>query len=233
MSDFPLQTDWMFILECVIKIAASIVCGFVLGIERKSHNQFVGARTLVLISVSSTLLSILSYYMAEQGIRRGYTGGDPTRIVAGVVSGIGFLGGGAIIRQGLNIKGLTSAAIIWTSSALGLALGAGLYIQSAVILIAVVLLLFLLEKVEERFFPAGIIKTLTLVYSDESINVAGIRDEIKKSGMIVSDLNVSRNFSEHRLTLRISVKTPMVMTYTPLMEGLKDIGPLEEFSISD
>ena len=115
--------DWYFLLECFIKLTLSVLCGFLLGIERKSRRQIVGMKTLILICVSCTLLAILSSYMAENF---GDGSSDVTRISAGVVSGIGFLGGGAIIRQGLNIKGLTSAAIIWTDSALGLAIGTGL-----------------------------------------------------------------------------------------------------------
>ena len=97
-----------FSLECIIKILCSIVIGFVLGLERKSRNQFIGSRTLILISVSSTLLSILS-----ASVFNTEGGGDPTRISAGVVSGIGFLGGGVIMKLGINVRGLTSAAVIF------------------------------------------------------------------------------------------------------------------------
>ena len=76
--------DLQFVIECAIKIFASFLCGFILGIERKSRQQVVGMRTLILISVSSTILSILSIYMAHI---TDVPNGDPTRIVAGVVSG--------------------------------------------------------------------------------------------------------------------------------------------------
>lgn len=104
-------------IDYAIRIGVSFICGFCLGIERKSRQHSVGIRTLVLISISSCLLSILSIYMAESF----NVTGDPTRIAAGVASGIGFIGGGAIMRYGLNIRGLTTAAIIFTASAVGLA----------------------------------------------------------------------------------------------------------------
>ena len=112
-----------FLTESIIKVVAGAVCGGLLGLERKSHNQVIGMRTLILICVSSTLLSILSVHMAKAEGFIATAKGDPTRIAAGVVSGIGFLGGGAIMNQGLHIKGHTSAAKIWTATPYGQANG--------------------------------------------------------------------------------------------------------------
>ena len=82
-------------VEYLLRIVLALVCGFFLGLERKQHRHAVGIRTLALICVSSALLSILSIFMAETSLAEG----DPTRIAAGVVTGIGFLGAGAILRQ--------------------------------------------------------------------------------------------------------------------------------------
>jgi putative Mg2+ transporter-C (MgtC) family protein len=222
--------DWKFILDCAIKIFASLICGFVLGVERKARQQVVGMRTLILISVSSTLLSILSIYMAHLP---GVPTGDPTRIAAGVISGIGFLGGGAILHQGLNIKGLTSAAIIWAASALGLALGAGLYIQSALALILFVVSLVLLEKVEEKWFPAEQNKTLHLVYEENKLDLVKIKLIIEKNGLVVKDLNISKVMSQKQTILRYTVKAPREADVMALAEDLKKAGTLSEFSVTD
>lgn len=222
-----------FFLETVIKITAGIVCGFVLGIERKSHNHVIGMRTLILICVSSTLLSILSGFVTD-GAKNG-TGinGDPSRITAGVISGIGFLGGGAIMRQGMNIKGLTSAAIIWTAASLGLAIGAGLYIPTGVVLAAVVLLLLLLERVEERLFPAGRSKKLHIQFNNESLDMKAIKKVIEKHGFIVTDLNMSRDFFDRRTELFYSVKAPREEDFSSLVDDLSKLGNLDGFSITD
>lgn len=222
--------NWNFVLECVIKLLASFICGFVLGIERKFRQQVVGMRTLILISVSSTLLSILSIYMAAL---TGQPTGDPTRIAAGVVSGIGFLGGGAILRQGLNIKGLTSAAIMWTASALGLAIGAGLYIQSGVALVLLVFSLVVLEKVEERWFPAEQNKMIHLVYEENSLDLTKIKSILESSGLVVKDLNISKVMSQKQTILHYSVKSPREADLMALAEKLKSVAPLSEFSITD
>lgn len=214
-----------FDLQCIIKIAASIVCGFVLGIERKSRNQFVGTRTLILICVSSTLFTNISLYLSKAG--------DPTRIISCVVSGIGFLGGGAILRQGLNIKGLTSAAIIWTTAALGLSIGVGLYLQSAIVLISIVLLLVILEKAEEKWFPAGRSKTLHLVFESDSMDMVKVKAAIEKFGFKISDLNMSKVIASHQTILHYSVKAPKEDDFSSLIKELKLIGDLSEFSITD
>lgn len=222
--------DLQFVIECAIKIFASFLCGFILGIERKSRQQVVGMRTLILISVSSTILSILSIYMAHI---TGVPTGDPTRIVAGVISGIGFLGGGAIMKQGMNIKGLTSAAIIWTASALGLVIGAGLYIQAGISLVVFMLSLVVLEKVEERWFPAEQSKTLHLVYEEDSLDLEKIKSIIQSNGLFVKDINISKVMSVKQTILRYTVKTPREVDFMKLSEDLKAAGVLSEFSLTE
>ena len=110
MIDFHLQ-DTLFnniVLIFLMRTLLSVFCGFCLGLERKIKKHPVGIRTLVFLSLSSCLFGMTSITMAKQGIMTG----DTTRIAAGVVSGIGFLGAGVIFRQGFNIHGLTTAAII-------------------------------------------------------------------------------------------------------------------------
>ncbi|MBQ5647230.1 MAG: MgtC/SapB family protein, partial [Treponema sp.] len=133
-----------YYIDCLVRIGCSFICGLLLGIERKTRQHPVGLRTLILISVSSTLLSIFSVFIANNP----QFPGDPTRVAAGVVTGIGFLGGGAILHQGLNIKGLTSAAVIWTAAALGLACGTGQFFIVGITLFVALFALVVLEKIE-------------------------------------------------------------------------------------
>ena len=226
--------DASYMVNCLIKIAVSVICGFILGLERKTRSQAVGTRTLILICVSSCLLSLLSGYMSYAEVAPGvFVDGDPTRIASGVVSGIGFLGGGAIIRQGLNIKGLTSAATIWTAAALGLAVGSGLYFQSAIVLVVVMFVLLGLEHFEERIFPAAKNKIIHLTYSNDDVDIKKTREMIQKSGIIVSDLNINHNIKEGIITLHYAVKTPKEDNYTDLVNDLKGVGSLVEFTVTE
>jgi putative Mg2+ transporter-C (MgtC) family protein len=114
---------------------AALLCGAI-GLERESRGQAAGLRTHILVGLGSALFTLVSAY----GFRDApHTNLDPTRISAQIVSGIGFLGAGAIIRQGLTIRGLTTAAALWIVAAIGMATGAGYYfgaVASTVMILA-------------------------------------------------------------------------------------------------
>ena len=225
--------DKSFLIESIIRISVSILFGAVFGLERKIHNHVMGMRTLILICVSSTLLSIVSFYMASPSLSNIPVVGDPTRVVAGVVSGIGFIGGGVIMKQGLNIKGLTSSAIIWTDSAIGLAIGCGLYIQAGLILVIAEILLVVLEKLESKFFPSNTNKMIHLCFNNEDIDLNQIKSVMEKNGLVVVDLNMSKVIATKQLILHYSVKTPKEVDFIELMKEIKSLGTLGEFSVTN
>ena len=169
-----------FYVSCVIKILFAFAVGFLMGLERKFRQQVVGMRTLILICESSAMLSILSIWIGNQ-----VGNADNARIAAGVISGIGFLGAGVIMKQGLNIKGLTSAAIIWTDATIGLCIGAGLYIPTFILLALSLLSLVSLERIEERWFPAGRSKSLFLTYSSQKIDMARLTSLVESFGFLI------------------------------------------------
>ena len=172
--------------DCIIRFALILFFSFILGLERKSHQHTVGIRTLVLMGISSCLLSMLSIEMAAAPIVKG----DPTRIAAGVITGIGFLGGGAILKQGLNIRGLTTAAIIFTISAIGMACGAGFFIPAAITFIITMVILFTMDKLEKKMFPASKTKTVMLTLNWDSLHPEEIQDIMKFHGMIIHDMTI-------------------------------------------
>lgn len=225
--------DLPFVAVCTVKIILSALFGFVLGIERKSRKQFVGSRTLILISVSSTLLTIASAYLADWQAMFSTGGGDPTRIAAGLVSGIGFLGGGAIMRQGLNLKGLTSAAVIWTASALGLAIGCGLYAVSFIVLTFVVVLLLILEKFEGKIFPNDRTKEILLVFSETEIDFEAMKKIFETHKFLISDINYTDELKDGRLTIRVTVKVSKDNDFGLLMKSVSSLGNLIQFSVNN
>lgn len=218
-------------LEYAVRLSASFLCGLVLGLERKTKHHTVGIRTLVLISMSSTLLSIISYTMAELPGRP--QGGDPTRIAAQIVSGIGFLGAGAIIRQGLNVRGLTSAAVIWTAAAIGLACGIGQYFISFITVILAMVCLGILEKLEYRLCPAEKSKKLIIVYENHSVDIELVQKEIIDAGLYKRDLNMSESVEKERIELIFSVKAPENFNMGHLTKRLMKLGKIIKISITD
>lgn len=217
-------------IEYSVRILLSFVCGVLLGVERKSKQHSVGLRTLVLISVSSALLTIIS---TAPSFSREFLNGDATRIVAGVVTGIGFLGAGAILHQGINIRGLTSAAIIWTACALGISCGAGQYFLTAITFFVVILALLILSKVENRFYPAEKSKKLVIVYACQGVDVKNVQNEIVSAGLVFRDVNIEESIEKEKTTLRFLVKAPKNFNLDELLKKLSMTGKITKISISE
>jgi putative Mg2+ transporter-C (MgtC) family protein len=145
--------------EELLRVAVAAALGGAVGLERELREREAGFRTHMLVAVGSALFTLVSAY----GFREFLTGGDaviradPTRIAAQIVTGIGFLGAGAIIRQGLSIRGLTTAATLWVVAAIGIAAGAGYYsaalITTLVVLFSLWPLRIAAHVVTSRFRP--------------------------------------------------------------------------------
>jgi putative Mg2+ transporter-C (MgtC) family protein len=140
--------------EVLLRVALAGVLGGAIGAERELRERGAGLRTHMLVAIGAALFTLVSAYGWQDfqfGTRRGIVF-DPTRIAAQIVTGIGFLGAGAIIRQGLSIRGLTTAATLWAVAAIGLAAGAGYYSAAVITTVLVVIALWPLRIVAYRVF---------------------------------------------------------------------------------
>jgi putative Mg2+ transporter-C (MgtC) family protein len=135
-------------IDIVIRLSLAFAAGGIVGMERSSRHQVAGLRTHILISIGSCCLMMLSIWLPQQ-----FNSGDPGRIAAQVVSGMGFLGAGAIIRLGNNIRGLTTAASLWLTAAVGLTIGAGMFIAALTTVVLAIITLMLLHRLERKLFP--------------------------------------------------------------------------------
>lgn len=129
-------------VEMILRLLLAAVLGIVIGLQREWKGKPAGVRTLALISVGSAMFSIISAMAFE--------GGDTTRIAAGVVTGIGFLGAGAILHRHGGVEGLTTAASIWAVAGIGLAAGAGLYLIAVAVTIIALAILFIPHVPESK-----------------------------------------------------------------------------------
>ncbi|MDE6225291.1 MAG: MgtC/SapB family protein, partial [Muribaculaceae bacterium] len=130
------------------KLILSLLLGSIVGFERKRKGQSAGVRTFALISMGATLAMILSIYVPQEYL--GLKNGDPGRIAAQVLSGIGFLGAGAIIQMKGSVRGLTTAAGIWMVATIGLAVGVGLYVLSFIATLLIMFILVIIENIEHK-----------------------------------------------------------------------------------
>lgn len=144
ISPFTMLGD----LDIIIRLLLAALMGGVIGLERERKRSTAGLRTHMLVSLSSSLLMILSILIPERlGGSANY--GDSIRLAAGVVTGIGFLGAGTIIKHGSTVRGLTTAASIWAASALGLTVGAGFILIGAIALVMILVALYGLKGIDQ------------------------------------------------------------------------------------
>ena len=129
--------DYAAQLTITLRVLIAFVAGLLIGFDRERNGKAAGLRTQMLVCVGSALFAGLSIYVANS---LGVLGQDPTRIMAQIVSGVGFLGAGVIIKNGNRLSGVTTAATIWTTAAVGTAIGAGFYLPAGVTVLLVLML---------------------------------------------------------------------------------------------
>lgn len=127
--------------ELIIKIGLSLLCGYIIGIEREYSGKAVGTRTISLICLGSTLFCLMSPMVFNV---------DNSRVVAQIVSGIGFIGAGIIFKNGDEVHGLTTAATIWASAAVGSLIGMGMYFEAGVGTLAILFINIAFKKIKNN-----------------------------------------------------------------------------------
>jgi putative Mg2+ transporter-C (MgtC) family protein len=219
-------------LDIVIRLCLGFIAGGIIGLERSSRRQVAGLRTHILIALGAACLMLLSIWLPEH-----FTGGnaDPGRIAAQVVSGIGFLGAGAIIRLGYDIKGLTTAASLWLTAAVGLTIGAGMYIAALTAEILAVIALIFLNKVERRIFPDVRRKSLIIHYGRHSDpNAETIREIFKGFNIKNESINVSqKHISGKKTKIRYLITIPDSADITKLAKEIKSSGNIDRVEINE
>jgi len=136
--------------QIMLRLTLSVCLSGLIGLERQIHRRTAGLRTHILVCLGSCLIMLTSLYVFD--IYKDKVALDPTRIAAGVITGIGFLGAGTIIRERENVKGLTTAASLWVVAGIGLAVGCGFYSASIFTTVLALIVLFFLRYVEGMIF---------------------------------------------------------------------------------
>ncbi|MFL5919577.1 MAG: MgtC/SapB family protein [Gaiellaceae bacterium] len=194
--------------EALLRLALAAVLGGLIGVERELREREAGLRTHLLVALGSALFTIVGAYGFHEFLESGQAvvRADPTRIAAQIVTGIGFLGAGAIIRQGLSVRGLTTAATLWVVAAVGLAAGAGYYsgavITTAVVLIALWPLRILAYRVLHRFRPDD---GRLLVELPSGTPPGQLIEEVERSGARIDSIDVSQEGDRRRLAFALAL----------------------------
>lgn len=188
-------------LELALRLILSLVLAGLIGLERESLGRPAGFRTHILVGIGSTLIMIVSIY----AFRPLGMSGDPGRIAAQVVSGIGFLGAGTIMREGANIRGLTTAASLWTVAGIGLTVGSGMYFAAIIATILVVATLVLLNKLEWSYLMSKN-EILTVLVQDTPGQLAKVFSVLAKHDVNVHNVQLTTDDEgEARIEMEIEL----------------------------
>ena len=180
-------------MNASFRLLLALVLGSLIGYERKRKGQMAGLRTFALIAMGANLAMILSIYVAGAFDVKG----DPTRIAAQVVSGIGFLGAGAIIQMKGSVRGLTTAAGIWVTAAVGMVVGAGMYLLAVFSTICVLFVLSLLESYEQKANFAWTTKVVRVKLRGIITSSQAYIDEFDSLGVHVNDTYLNYDYEEN------------------------------------
>jgi putative Mg2+ transporter-C (MgtC) family protein len=209
------------ILIMVARLFVAALLGGIVGLERENKKRAAGLRTHILVSVGSALVMVTAAYVMQQ--YHGIVNIDPTRMGAQVISGIGFLGAGTIIKQGASVKGLTTAASLWAVACVGLAVGAGNYIAAVVAVAIIYGALVLLEKFESRRIDQAQVNPEFML---KVVNVPGklgeVASTIGSAGANITNIEVESDDEQYTL-IRMTLHLPKGVSREQIYVMLKSI----------
>lgn len=188
--------------EIAIRLGVASVLGALVGLERERKSWSAGMRTHMMVCVGSCLIMIVSAYGFSEVLNERDIALDPSRVAAQVVSGIGFLGAGTIMfmKEGV-VRGLTTAAGLWTVAGIGLATGGGMYLPAGIATLIVLIILWALQPVEKRYARRFAKQTLRVILNSENSDEADLIHKILiMDDIVVQNLNLSKTGNAYEIT---------------------------------
>ena len=212
------------------RLLLAAVLGGIIGLERESLSRPAGFRTHILVSIGSCLIAMVSFHVAVLG--QGLNGGDPGRIAAQVVSGMGFLGAGTILRAGVTVRGLSTAASLWTVAGVGLAVGTGFYIPAVATTVIVLATLLWLNRVD-LMISRRHQEVLRLIVDDTPGRVGDVGTVLGRHGLNINRIEITAesvdSLAELTFFLRCGPDVPWNALFTDLTQvnGVRSVHKLE------
>lgn len=217
-------------VDAGVRLVLAMLAGGFVGVEREMRRQTAGLRTHILISLGSCLLMMLSIWLPQSV---GMEKGDPGRIAAQVVSGIGFLGAGAFIKIGNNVKGMTTAASLWVVAAIGLTIGGGMWEAALMALFLVLIALAALEPLERKLFPAERFKYIQIWFAENSADRGKVLDVLASHGIRVQSVDATQDVAKNSTKLTILAKIPVNTNIERLFGEIGTIGDVQKIKIEE
>ncbi|MCK8816486.1 MgtC/SapB family protein [Natroniella sulfidigena] len=221
-------------IEIILRLLLACLLGGLVGLERERSYRPAGFRTYILVAVGSALIMTVSLKLPllYEGVLSNP--GDPGRIAAQVVSGIGFLGAGTIIREGFSVTGLTTAAGLWTVSGIGLAVGAGFYLNAVITTVLVMLTLTILNQVELRMYNDKKLCSLRIKIFDQPGSLGKIGSVLGENGIQITDASIEKCYKEaNNVYINLKVQKTNKVEPNQLVALLTDLSGVINVKIND
>lgn len=221
-------------LEMLLRMAVAALLGSLIGFERERARRHAGLRTHLIVALASATFMLVStqfvyfqHYVAEDLVHV-----DPSRIASCVVTGIGFLGAGAILRTGLAVQGLTTAASLWLVCAVGLAAGAGMYIMAAAATGASLFALLALRRFEQKDLNS-IHRKLSFTFDEGALSRESLVARLVARGVSVASFDLDRSLPERRQELVLNVRFPDASALDAALRELESLPELTRLRVID
>jgi len=218
VASVPALGGW----DALLRLALAAALGAAVGVERELRDREAGMRTHLLVSLGAALFTIVSAYGFHEFLTSGdaVVRADPTRIAAQIVTGIGFLGAGAIIRDGMNVRGLTTAANLWVVAAIGIACGAGYYAAALVGAALALLALWPLRVAAAHTVDRWRREDAHIVLDVQPSSVEGVLEEFSRRKLRIERFDIQREGELRRLTFRLDRANPALAASLEELDGV-------------
>ena len=215
----------------IFRLFVSMILGMVIGAERKRKGQTAGIRTFALISMGACLAMLLSIYVPQEYM--GLKNGDPGRIAAQVITGIGFLGGGAMIQMRGTVKGLTTAAGIWMTAIIGMAVGIGMYIISTTATILVLLTLVVFEQYSKHKKIGQDSKVISITVDGILGNIGEYQKVLNDNDIHLSTFYVEYDYERNLTELNFVILVHSYTNVLPVLSLISNVYPTRKLTLSN
>jgi len=215
----------------VYKLVLSMLLGAVVGYERKRKGQSAGVRTFSLISMGATLAMLLSIYVPQEYM--GLKNGDPGRIAAQVITGIGFLGAGAIIQMKGSVRGLTTAAGIWMVAIIGMAVGLVMYWLSLVASLLILFILVQLERIEEYISRGSESRIIRIRVGSIIEDIAPYREVLRSHRIKLANFYIDYDYDAAETALNLVCLVRETTDYIELFSQFRKLNPTKSIGLAN
>lgn len=229
--------DWLFDPEGIpisVRLLAALLLGGLVGLERSYHGRPAGFRTHALVCLSTSLLMMVTVYQDKWFVSSGNLNAalDPTRMAQGIMTGIGFLGAGVIVQEGVSVRGLTTAASIWITAAIGVLIGIGFYFPALFAFVLTLGTLSVFRWIENKLPVEFYARFVVRFARDATLPEADMRALVAQHGFTIANLNYRLDVQDDFFEYRMVIRSHDARSAQALIATLKEVPTIREFRLS-